>query len=84
MTRAKLPFMRKTDTDPVWSEIQPIIERLGQQLPGTTADFSEIAGSMRAAGLAALDIKNGGLEAAAALKILGNLTNEEGAVSRCR
>ena len=77
MTRAKLPFMRKTDTDPVWSEIQPIIERLGQQLPGTTADFSEIAGTMRAAGLAALDIKNGGLEAAAALKILGNLTNEE-------
>jgi len=77
MTRARLPFMRNSGTDPIWSEIQPIIERLGQQLPGTTADFSEMAGSMRAAGLSAGAIRDGGLEAAAALKILGNLTNEE-------
>jgi TP901 family phage tail tape measure protein len=77
VTRARLPFMRKDGTDPIWSQIQPIIERLGQQLPGTTADFSEMAGSMRAAGLASSAIRDGGLEAAAALKILGNLTNEE-------
>lgn len=77
ITRARLPFMRKEGTDPVWNQIQPIIERLGQQLPGTTADFSEMAGSMRAAGLAASAIRDGGLEAASALKILGNLTNEE-------
>ncbi|MBI3130528.1 MAG: phage tail tape measure protein [Acidobacteria bacterium] len=77
ITRARLPFMRREGTDPVWDQIQPIIERLGQQLPGTTADFSEMAGSMRAAGLASTAIRDGGLEAAAALKILGNLTNEE-------
>lgn len=77
ITRARLPFLNKEGTDPVWNQIQPIIERLGQQLPGTTADFSEMAGSMRAAGLASSAIRDGGLEAAAALKILGNLTNEE-------
>lgn len=77
MTQARLPFMKTGGTDPIWTEIQPIIERLGQQLPGTSADFGEIAGSMRSAGLAARDIRDGGLEAAAALKILGKMSNEE-------
>jgi TP901 family phage tail tape measure protein len=77
MTQARLPYMGAHGTDPIWAEIQPIIERLGQDLPGTSADFGEIAGSMRSAGLAARDIRDGGLEAAAALKILGRMNNEE-------
>lgn len=80
VTRAKVAFLTETGIDLGFSEVQKVAERLGKQLPGTTADFTIMASKLKELGISTTTIAKGGLEATAYLRVLmGNLAPEAAA-----
>lgn len=77
-TRAKVAFMTSAGVDPVFAQVERQAVRLGSLLPGTTADFMQMAAALKEGNVSALGIANGGLEATANLRVLlGNLAPDE-------
>ncbi len=65
----KNTLMTSNGLVPGFKELSAIAVQLGNQLPGTTADFSHMATVMKSNGLATQSMINGGLKAAAYLAI---------------
>jgi hypothetical protein len=80
-TRAEVAFMGVGGVvDPVFQQISAKAVELGNKLPGTTRDFTQMASALKEAGLSAKTIAEGGLEATANLRVLmGNLAPEQAA-----
>jgi TP901 family phage tail tape measure protein len=70
-TRAEVAFLTAGgQNDPLFAKIADQAEDLGNKLPGTTADFMQLAGALKSAGLSSDAIAGGALTAAANLKVL--------------
>lgn len=80
-TRAEVAFMGVGGVvDPIFKSISDKAIDLGNKLPGTTRDFTQMASALKEAGLASKTIAEGGLEATAYLRVLmGNLAPEQAA-----
>lgn len=80
-TRAEMAFMGVGGVvTPIFDKIAAQATDLGGKLPGTTRDFMQIAAALKAAGLEASTIAEGGLEATSYLKVLiGNIAPETAA-----
>lgn len=78
-TRAEVAFLTAGgQNDSLFASIADQAEELGNKLPGTTADFMQLAGALKSAGLSSEAIAGGALTAAANLKVLlgGSLSYE--------
>lgn len=70
-TRAEVAFLKAgSENDPLFAKIADQAEELGDKLPGTSADFMQLAGALKSAGLSSEAIAGGALTAAANLKVL--------------
>ncbi len=74
ITSAKVAFSTVDGVDKNFAKVQKIAIQLGNTLPGTHADFFQMAASLKEIGLSSETIANGGLAATAHLRaLLGNL-----------
>jgi TP901 family phage tail tape measure protein len=79
-TRAKVAFLTSHGADKQFDKVSAIAIKLGNELPGTTADFMQMAAALKEIGLSTDTIVKGGLEATAHLRVLvGNLAPEQAA-----
>lgn len=80
MTRARVAYLTVAGDDPFFGKISKMAVDLGNKLPGTTADFMQMAAALKEAGIQSKTIAQGGLEATAYLRVLmGNLAPEQAA-----
>lgn len=81
VTRSRVAFMTSGgEVDGYFSGIEKVALRLGNELPGTTRDFTLMAAKLKEIGIASETIAKGGLEATAYLRVLmGDLAPEAAA-----
>lgn len=87
ITRAKVAFQTSSGLDPGFAKVADIATTLGNQLPGTTADFTSMAGALREIGISTRTIAgttkdgmDGALAATAHLRLLlGDMSPEQAA-----
>lgn len=64
------------EVDPVFGKLRAQIIELGNKLPGTTADYANLATSMTSLGIPAKNLLGGALDAAANLRVVLDMTSE--------
>jgi hypothetical protein len=70
-TQLKNTLMTSDGLSTGFKELNDIAMQLGNQLPGTTADFANLESKLKALGVSTEDLINGGAKAAAYLAVIG-------------
>ena len=79
-TRLKVTMMDKNGMTGAFTQVNDLAIKLGNKLPGTTADFENMMAALKAQGISDESILGGVGEAAANLGVLLKLPSEEAAV----
>lgn len=77
-TNLKISMMKADGTFGQFEEIAKIANQLGTELPGTTADFYNLAKALKQQGISEDVIKNGALKTSAKLNVLLGMDQEQG------